>query len=212
MYKKYIKRGLDLLFCLIALPLLLVVLVAVAIAIKLEDGGPVFYCAARLGMNKKVFKMYKFRSMKVNAPDIRNEDGTTYNAKDDPRITKVGRFIRETSLDELPQILNILKGDMSFIGPRPSLPDMLSMYTPEEMPKLSVRPGITGYCQAYFRNSLPGSEKRLKDAWYAQNITFMLDMKILIRTVLTVIKREGLYTNDQGASGAAKASSNVRSM
>jgi len=212
MYKKYIKRCLDLLLSLIALPFLLIIAVPIAIAIKLEDGGPVFYCAERLGMNKKIFKMYKFRSMKVNAPDIRNQDGTTYNAKDDPRITKIGRFIRETSLDELPQILNILKGDMSFIGPRPSLPDMLSLYTPEEMPKLSVRPGITGYCQAYFRNSLPGSEKRLKDAWYAQNISFALDMKILIRTVLTVLKREGLYTNDPGAAGSIQAGSNAKSM
>ena len=139
--------------------------------------------------------MYKFRSMKTNAPDIRNQDGTTFNGKDDPRVTKLGRFIRETSIDEIPQILNILKGDMSIIGPRPSLPDMLIQYTPEEMPKLEVKPGITGYCQAYYRNSMSGREKRLKDAWYANNMSFWLDIKIFFRTIVTVLRREGLYTN-----------------
>ncbi len=196
MYNRYIKRALDLLVCIIAMPFLLLALIPIAIAIKIEDRGPIFYCADRLGRNAKTFKMYKFRSMKVNAPDIRNEDGTTYNSKDDPRITKVGRFIRETSLDELPQVFNIIKGDMSLIGPRPGLPDMLSLYASEEMPKLSVRPGITGYTQAYYRNSMPGKEKRLKDAWYAQNISFKLDIKIFIRTIMTVVKKEGLYTND----------------
>lgn len=196
MYNRYIKRALDLLVCIIAMPFLLLALIPIAIAIKIEDRGPTFYCADRLGRNAKTFKMYKFRSMKVNAPDIRNEDGTTYNSKDDPRITKVGRFIRETSLDELPQVFNIIKGDMSLIGPRPGLPDMLSLYASEEMPKLSVRPGITGYTQAYYRNSMPGKEKRLKDAWYAQNISFKLDIKIFIRTIMTVVKKEGLYTND----------------
>lgn len=196
MYNRYIKRALDLLVCIIAIPFLLLALIPIAIAIKIEDRGPIFYCADRLGRNAKTFKMYKFRSMKVNAPDIRNEDGTTYNSKDDPRITKVGRFIRETSLDELPQVFNIIKGDMSLIGPRPGLPDMLSLYASEEMPKLSVRPGITGYTQAYYRNSMPGKEKRLKDAWYAQNISFKLDIKIFIRTIMTVVKKEGLYTND----------------
>jgi undecaprenyl phosphate N,N'-diacetylbacillosamine 1-phosphate transferase len=195
-YNRYIKRALDLLVCIIAIPFLLLALIPIAIAIKIEDRGPIFYCADRLGRNAKTFKMYKLRSMKVNAPDIRNEDGTTYNSKDDPRITKVGRFIRETSLDELPQVFNIIKGDMSLIGPRPGLPDMLSLYASEEMPKLSVRPGITGYTQAYYRNSMPGKEKRLKDAWYAQNISFKLDIKIFIRTIMTVVKKEGLYTND----------------
>lgn len=196
MYNRYIKRALDLLVCIIAMPFLLLALIPIAIAIKIEDRGPIFYCADRLGRNAKTFKMYKLRSMKVNAPDIRNEDGTTYNSKDDPRITKVGRFIRETSLDELPQVFNIIKGDMSLIGPRPGLPDMLNLYASEEMPKLSVRPGITGYTQAYYRNSMPGKEKRLKDAWYAQNISFKLDIKIFIRTIMTVVKKEGLYTND----------------
>lgn len=196
MYNRYIKRALDLLVCIIAIPFLLLALIPIAIAIKIEDRGPIFYCADRLGRNAKTFKMYKLRSMKVNAPDIRNEDGTTYNSKDDPRITKVGRFIRETSLDELPQVFNIIKGDMSLIGPRPGLPDMLNLYASEEMPKLSVRPGITGYTQAYYRNSMPGKEKRLKDAWYAQNISFKLDIKIFIRTIMTVVKKEGLYTND----------------
>ena len=202
MYKNGFKRLIDLLVSILALPLFIIAYIVIGVAIKLEDRGPIFYCGERLGKNGRVYRMYKFRSMKINAPDIRNEDGTTYNAEDDPRVTKVGKFIRETSIDEIPQILNVLKGDMSIIGPRPSLPDMLSQYTLDEMPKLSVRPGITGYCQAYYRNSMPGHEKRLKDAWYANNLTFWLDVKIFFRTIMVVLKREGLYTAEVSANSS----------
>ena len=133
--------------------------------------------------------------MKVKAPNILNEDGSTYNAKDDPRVTKVGRFIRETSLDETPQILNVLKGDMSIIGPRASAWEALPTYLGDELDKMKVRPGITGYTQAYYRNGLSVREKRLMDAHYAGTVSFWLDIKIFFRTIVTIFKRENLYTN-----------------
>jgi lipopolysaccharide/colanic/teichoic acid biosynthesis glycosyltransferase len=134
--------------------------------------------------------------MVVNAPDLRNEDGSTFNSRNDPRVTTIGRFLRETSLDELPQFFNVLKGDMSIIGPRPGLASNRSSYQEDEIDKLKVRPGITGYTQAYYRNSLSNREKRLKGAWYANNVNFWLDVKIFFRTISTVLKREGLYTNE----------------
>ena len=118
MYKCFFKRLIDLVLSLIAFPFWCIIAIPIAIAIKIGDGGPVFYLSKRVGKNFKQFGMYKFRSMKVNAPDLRNEDGGTYNAADDPRVTKVGKFLRETSLDETPQLLNIIRGDMSIIGPR----------------------------------------------------------------------------------------------
>ena len=142
--------------------------------------------------------MYKFRSMKVNAPDIRLADGSTYNGKDDPRVTKVGRFIRETSIDELPQIFNILLGQMSFIGPRPDPPDWMERYPEESLRFLNVKPGITGYSQAYYRNSADSMEKIWNDVYYADNISLALDIKIIFKTIAVVFKRENIYrTVDQ---------------
>lgn len=194
----FIKQLFDIIIGLIALPFVLLFTIVVGILIKIEDGGPIFYKAQRIGKDSRIFSMYKFRSMKVNAPNILNADGSTYNAKDDPRVTKIGRFIRETSIDEIPQFLNILVGDMSFIGPRAGDVEGLGTYQDDELPKMSVRPGLTGYTQAYFRNGLSVREKRLKDAWYAQNMSLWLDIKILFRTVKTVFCRENLYTNDIG--------------
>jgi lipopolysaccharide/colanic/teichoic acid biosynthesis glycosyltransferase len=167
------------------------VFLLLSLLILIGDGRPVFYSGKRIGKDCKVFKMYKFRSMKVDAPDLRNEDGSTYNSSSDTRVTKVGKFLRETSMDELPQLFNVLKGDMSLIGPRASLADALTSYQTDELDKMRVRPGITGYVQAYHRNGLSAREKRLKDSWYATHVTFLLDVKIFF-------KREGLYTN-QGA-------------
>ncbi|WP_341785913.1 sugar transferase [Sporosarcina pasteurii] len=178
------------------MPFFLLLLIPISIAIKIEDRGPIFYGGTRVGKDGKEFIMYKFRSMTVNAPDIRNEDGSTYNSSIDTRVTRVGRILRETSIDEVPQIINMLKGDMSLIGPRPGLPDLLSSYSQDEISKLRVRPGITGYTQAYYRNDITNREKRLKDAWYANNVSLWLDVKILFMTILTVLKRKGLYTND----------------
>ena len=194
-YQLYIKRLIDIIICLIALPFVLIILIPVAIAIKIEDQGPIFYHSGRIGVGFKEFGMLKFRSMKVNAPDLRNEDGSTFNSNVDPRVTKVGHFLRETSIDEIPQIFNILKGDMSIIGPRPGDVESKDTYDSEEKDKLLIRPGITGYTQAYYRNNLGVRDKRLYDAWYAHNVSFMLDIKIFFKTITTVLKKENIYTN-----------------
>lgn len=191
----FVKRAADVLICIIALPFWFILYVIFAILINIDDGGPVFYRAERIGKGCKKIHMLKFRSMKVNAENILNADGSTYNAADDPRVTKIGKFLRETSLDETPQILNVIKGDMSIIGPRASGWDALPTYKDDEMDKMKVRPGITGYTQAYFRNSISVREKRLKDAWYANHISFLLDTRIFFKTIQTVLKHNNLYTN-----------------
>ncbi len=193
MYKRFVKRLLDLIVALIGLALFVLIFIFVAPAIALEDGAPVFYNAQRIGKNGKLFKMYKFRSMRNNAPDIRLQDGSTYNGDDDPRVTRVGRFLRKTSLDEVPQLINILKGEMSLIGPRPDPPDWLDRYPEDVKEFLKVRPGITGYSQAYYRNAADGVQKMHNDVFYAKNCTFMLDVKIFFRTVLTVLGKENTY-------------------
>ena len=195
MYIKVIKPIIDFIIALFAMPFFAIIYICVAIAIKLDDGGPVFYMANRIGKDGKLFKMYKFRSMKVNAPVMYSADGSAYSAADDPRVTKVGRFIRKTSLDETAQFLNILKGDMAFVGPRGRGDDSVGTFLDDELDLLKVKPGITGYCQAYFRNSASPREKRLKDAWYANHVSFALDVKIIFKTIFTVLKRENLYTD-----------------
>ncbi|MFR9061018.1 sugar transferase [Eubacterium callanderi] len=192
-YKKYGKRCCDIILSIVGLPFFAIVFIPTAIAIKAEDRGPVFYNAPRLGKDGKTFKMYKFRSMKVNAPDIRLEDGSTYNGEDDPRVTKIGKFIRKTSIDETPQLLNVLKGDMSFIGPRPDPPDWLERYPENVKEFLRVRPGITGFSQAYYRNSVDGNMKMQNDLYYANHYNSFFDLKIFFKTILNVIKHENTY-------------------
>ena len=194
-YQLVIKRLMDLIISLAVLPFVMLIVIPVAIAIKLEDHGPVFYSSKRLGVGFKEFGMLKFRSMRLNAPDIRNDDGSTYNSKNDPRVTKIGRILRETSIDEIPQIFNVLVGQMSIIGPRAGDVESKDTYKEDEKDKLLIRPGITGYTQAYFRNNIGVREKRLYDACYAHNVSFLLDIKILFRTVKTVLMHENLYTN-----------------
>lgn len=195
MYPKIFKPVLDWIIAIIAFPFFLILWILIAIAIKIEDGGPVFYMAERIGKDCKKLRMYKFRSMKVNAENITNPDGSTYNSKDDPRVTKVGQFLRETSLDETAQILNMLKGEMSLIGPRASGWSALESYKSDEIDKMKVHPGISGYTQAYYRNSISVRDKRLKDAWYANNISPWLDIKIFFKTIKTVLAHDNVYTN-----------------
>lgn len=194
-YQVVVKRAIDIVLCLIALPFFLLIVLLVGLAIKIEDRGPVFYRSKRIGVGFKEFGMMKFRSMGVNAPDIRNNDGSTFNSNHDPRVTKIGRILRETSIDEIPQVFNVLKGDMSIIGPRAGDVESKGTYENDEKDKLLIRPGITGYTQAYYRNNLGVREKRLYDAWYAHNVSPLLDIKILFKTILTVLKRENVYTN-----------------
>ena len=142
--------------------------------------------------------------MKVNAPDIRNKDGSTYNADDDPRLTRIGRFVRRTSIDEVPQLLNILLGDMSFIGPRPDLPEHHLMYEGNEAKKLEVLPGITGYNQAYFRNSVDWKERKKHDVYYVDNVTMWFDIKILFKTFLTVVANDGVYVKQTDSNNVGR--------
>ncbi len=205
MYRRIIKRMLDVLLGLILLPLLLLAVIAFGAAIRLEDHGPVIYVSKRVGKNCRSFSMYKLRSMHLNARDIYNADGSTFNSPDDLRLTRVGRFIRRTSIDELPQIINVLKGDMSFIGPRPVLETQLASFTDDELEKMAVLPGITGYSQAYHRNRLDSRTERLEDARYARDVGFLLDVKILFRTVLTLIRMDDVYRNRSGNCGGRQS-------
>lgn len=195
MYRSFFKPLIDFCGALLMLPFVLLVIVIFAPIIWWTDKGPVFYNATRAGKDYKPFKMFKLRSMYVNSPDLKNPDGSTYNSDDDPRVTPIGRFLRKNSLDEFPQFLNVLLGDLSFIGPRPKL------YRPEKYPNglegdlkksFTVRPGITGYAQAYYRNSITQDEKFHWDAYYAEHISFWMDVKILFVTVYSVLKRKNI--------------------
>ena len=199
MYRHFFKRLIDICVVILCLPFFAIIFVIVAPAIYLTDKGPVFYCADRLGKDGKFFKMIKFRSMLVNAPDLRNADGSTFNSSSDPRVTRIGRIIRKTSLDETPQIFNVLRGDMSIVGPRAHLTTKYHGWdsqTDLQKKRMSVRPGITGYSQAYFRNSASSEEKEEQDAWYVDHLSFKLDVKILVQTFLAVLKHQNLYSSE----------------
>ena len=194
MYKKYFKRMIDFSIALFSMPFVILIILVMAPIIYINDPGPIFYNANRRGKDGKVFKMFKLRSMYVNAPDIRNADGSTYNSDNDSRITKVGSIMRKTSIDEIPQIINVLIGDMSLIGPRP----ILSTQPYNELSdlakkRLGIRPGITGYAQAYYRNSIGEEEKFKNDCYYMENVSFSLDLKILLKTIISVIKKDNIY-------------------
>ncbi|MFP3846989.1 sugar transferase [Priestia filamentosa] len=197
MYKSFFKRTIDLVIGILALPVFFFFYIIVALAIKLDDGGPIFYCNDRLGKGLKKYKMYKFRSMVINAADIRNKDGSTFNSMNDARLTRVGRVIRKLSIDELPQILNVIKGDMSLIGPRPSPCGNTHLYSEEYMQKFNIRPGVTGYTQAFFRNNASIEQKQKSDIYYVKHMSFLLDVKVLLKTFSTVLKQQGLYTNEK---------------
>lgn len=196
MYIVFFKRLFDLVLSFFSLPFVIVAIILISPFIYLEDRGPIFYRAKRIAKGGGSFGMLKFRSMKVDAPDIRLADGSTYNGDDDPRVTKVGKILRKTSLDEIPQFLNVLVGQMSFIGPRPDPIDWLDVYKGHDRVILNVKPGITGYNQAYFRNSADGMEKLRNDVYYADNISFFLDCKIFIKTIKTVVFRENVNISE----------------
>lgn len=197
MYQHFFKRLFDIIGSLIILPFVLLEIIFLAPIIWLTDKGPVFYNATRAGKGYKPFKMFKLRSMYVNSPDLKNPDGSTYNSDDDPRVTPIGRIMRKTSLDEFPQFLNILLGDMSFVGPRPKLysKGRLDNEKDENIIKsFTVKPGVTGYAQAYFRNSITQDEKFKWDAYYADHVTLWMDIKILWQTVVSVLGHKNINT------------------
>lgn len=200
MYRKFGKRFFDIVLSTLGLIVFAIIFIPISIAIYLEDRGPIFYNASRLGKDGKIFKMYKFRSMKVNAPDLRKADGSTYNGEDDPRLTKIGKFIRKTSLDEAPQVINVFIGNMSVIGPRPDLPEHIKEYVGDEVRKLEVLPGITGYSQAYYRNSIEWKERIKHDIYYVDNLSLVMDIKVFFKTIMTVLKKEGVYVNAESSN------------
>ncbi|MEQ2912132.1 sugar transferase [Butyricimonas faecihominis] len=196
MYERYIKRGIDFILALIVLPFVLFIIIILAPVIFISDPGPIFYNGSRRGRNGTPFKMFKFRSMYVNSPDVRNPDGSTFNGYNDPRVTAIGRFMRKTSIDEIPQLLNVLIGDMSFVGPRPTLATKsFDEVEVERRKRYDVKPGITGYAQAYFRNSISQEDKFRYDLYYVDHVSFKLDLKIMLQTVFSVIRRENIYVS-----------------
>ena len=194
-----IKRAIDVIISLIGLILLSPIFLLLAIIIKIDSKGPVFFSHTRYGKNGKKFKMYKFRTMYENAQDMikdftpeqMKEWKENFKLKDDPRITKVGKFLRKTSLDELPQIVNIIKGDLSIIGPRPEIEEELEKYGDNKDKFLSVTPGLTGYWQANGRSSTTYEQRMEMELYYIDHISPKLDVKIFFKTIESVIKKEG---------------------
>lgn len=201
LYRKFGKRLFDIVFSLLFLLLLSPFLLLVALLVKLTSPGPVLFVQERLGINTTVFSMYKFRSMYVGS----ESKGTgTYSYKDDPRVTRLGRVLRKFSIDELPQLFNILKGDMSFVGMRPPLtyhPCKVEEYTKEQLKAFSLRPGITGWAQIHGRNAVYWDERIQLSLWYRDNLSFMLDMKIIAQTLGIVLKRKDVIAQAETAAG-----------
>lgn len=194
MYKYFFKRFLDIVGALIAMPFVILVIAFFGLIVYLTDRGSVFYNAKRAGVNGQPFTMFKLRTMYLNAPDIRNSDGSTFNSDNDIRVTPIGRFLRKTSLDEFPQFINVLIGDMSLVGPRPTLATKnIEEYSEVMKKRASVRPGITGYSQAFFRNSISQMEKFDNDCFYVENLTFYTDLKIILKTVSSVLRRQNVF-------------------
>ena len=185
----FLKRCLDIVSSMIGLIVLSPIIILVAIAIKLESKGPVLFSQDRVGKNGKIFKIYKMRSMVQNAEELKEKlleqnemSGPMFKMKDDPRITKVGKFIRKTSIDELPQLINVIKGDMSLVGPRPSLPKEVKEFEPWMYERLAVKPGLTCYWQVMGRNNIDFEDWMKLDIKYVRERNFFLDIKLIFKT------------------------------
>ena len=185
-YKRYIKRLIDIILSLVAIIFLSLLFLTVAFLVRVKLGSPVLFKQKRPGMNEKIFLMYKFRTM----TDERDEDGELL--PDDVRLTKFGKFLRSTSLDELPELFNILKGDMSLVGPRPLLVQYLPLYNEYQKRRHEVRPGLSGLAQVNGRNAISWGEKFNLDVKYVENVNFMLDVKVIFLTIKKVFIREGI--------------------
>lgn len=194
-----IKRVIDVILASVALILLSPLFAIIAIAIKIDSKGPVFFAHKRIGKNGKIIKLYKFRSMVINAeeliksftPEQMKEYKENYKLTNDPRITKVGKFLRKTSLDELPQLINIINGDLSIIGPRPVIADELEKYGTNKDKFLSVTPGLTGYWAANGRSNTTYEQRMEMELYYIDNLSLKMDIKVFFKTILSVLKKEG---------------------
>ena len=195
LYNKYIKRILDILISLTFIVLFSWLYLILVILVRIKLGSPVLFCQERPGYNEKIFTLYKFRTM----TDKRDEKGNLL--PDSERLTKFGSMLRSTSLDELPEMFNILKGDMSLIGPRPLLVEYLPYYTEEERLRHSVRPGLTGLAQVSGRNYLAWDNRLAKDVEYVNHISFIMDVKIIIKTIMVVFKKEDVSVDTNVVEG-----------
>ena len=205
-YERWFKHPLDIFFSLLALIVFSPLLLIIAILIRKDLGSPVLFKQHRIGLNDKEFSMYKFRSM----TDARDENGIFL--PDDDRITKLGNFIRKTSIDELPSLLNIIRGDMSIIGPRPLPSRYLSRYTEEQRRRHEVRPGLSNPSTINGRNSQTWEQQFDGDVWYVDHVTFLTDAKSVIDTVISVLKREGATAEDGGARGEFIGTANIEDL
>ena len=192
MYEKIFKRIADFVLALILILIAGIPILIVAISIKLEDGGPIIYKSKRIGKNCKPFNTYKFRSMKINRKELDS------NLTHDQMVTKIGKFIRKTSLDELPQLFNILKGEMSFIGPRPWIPEYYEWFTDEQKGRANVLPGISGLAQVKGRNGINIFKKIEYDLEYVNNMSLLMDIKCIWLTVVTVFKKDNAEISEKG--------------
>ena len=188
-----LKRAFDIAISFTMLTLLSPLMALIALAIKLDDGGPVFYVQDRVGKGGKTFRCYKFRTMVVGAE---NKGLGLEVAKYDSRVTRVGRFLRHWTLDEIPQLFNVLKGDMSIVGPRPTLSSQVGRYTPWQRRRLEVRPGMAGWAWIHGRNNPPWAERIELDVWYVDHWSLRLDLYILLKAFLLLFRSEGLYGVD----------------
>lgn len=190
MYRKFFKRFLDIIISLIFILCFWWLYIVIAILVRIKLGSPVLFKQDRPGLNEKIFKMYKFRTM----TDEKDKDGNLL--PDVERLTKFGKFLRSTSLDEIPELWNVLKGEMSLVGPRPLLVSYLTKYNEYEKRRHEVRPGITGWAQINGRNNTTWEERFKNDIYYVENISFKLDLKIIIKTILKVLKRSDINQSD----------------
>lgn len=201
MYKKIIKRFLDFIIALIGLILILPLFILVIVGLFFANHGKSFFFQLRPGKNEQLFKIIKFKTMN----DKMDNEGNLLS--DEYRLTKIGAFVRKTSLDEIPQLLNVLKGDMSLIGPRPLLPEYLPLYNESQRRRHEVKPGITGWAQVKGRNAISWEQKFEYDVWYVDNMSFVLDCKILFLTIKKVFKREGITAENSVSAEAFKGNS-----
>jgi lipopolysaccharide/colanic/teichoic acid biosynthesis glycosyltransferase len=196
MYKNYIKRLLDFMVAFFALLILSPVFIIVTIGLYFANEGKPFFFQARPGLKEKIFKIIKFKTMN----DKKDSNGNLLS--DSQRLTSIGAFVRKTSLDELPQLINVLKGDMSLIGPRPLLPQYLSLYNESQKRRHNVRPGITGWAQVNGRNAISWTKKFELDVWYVEHLSFVTDLKVFLTTFKKVFKSEGINQNGQATAEA----------
>jgi undecaprenyl phosphate N,N'-diacetylbacillosamine 1-phosphate transferase len=191
--EQVVKRLLDFLFALVVLVFFWPIFILLFVIVKLDSPGPGIFRQKRLGKDGKPFTCFKFRTMIEDAPHLRKPDGSAYTGKDDPRITRAGRFLRKTSLDELPQFLNVLKGDMSMVGPRPEQVDQVRFYSERQKKRLLVKPGMTSWAMIHGRNTLPWEQRLDLDAEYVENYSLWLDVRVFMLTLPILLSTRGAF-------------------